>query len=525
MKRLPTLLLGIFIGILIAIGVCYLLQKHNENVAPLKASNQTVIPKLTLFYNAEELPGEKSLVAQVVQSQLGRIGIETSLEPVPSTIYNDRLTNGQFESALTLWYLDYDDAEGFLTDFYSKSSFRLSKYSNPKYDEAYKSALFAPTEKEKFERYHAAADILKRDLPWIPLFSNSELYLMSPKAAGFVANAYQYYDYRWVDMADIRAATDVEIQTLDPALCYDAGSKHLITQSYEGLVAMDEHNQTVPALATEWHFSPKGDRLSFTLRPGVKFHPAPFLSKPGQRNVDAQDVKASFERLIKANSPYGYIFDYVAGVDEFKAGTAKNVSGLIVEAPLKFTIQLKRPFPTMLPWLLAPAAYVLPAELPAKYDFSKGSVGTGPFALKSWDGSLANYAANTDYWRAENGSKLPKAKTLAIRVIKDPNTLFLAYQKSELDILNVPLPVFDAVMDSNGNVKAEWQKHVFREVKLNNLKFIGFNMQGNPWGNSVELRHRVEQAINRDEIVRQLFRGKARAANSIIPQGMAGFAP
>lgn len=480
-------------------------------------------PKLTIYYNAEEQPGEKSLVAQVLQGQLKKAGIEVALDPVPSTIYNDRLGKGQFESTLSLWFLDYDDAEGFLTDFYSKASFRLSKYSNPTFDETYLAALFAPTEAEKLEKYRAAAAILRDELPWIPLFSNSEIYLMRPQAIGFRANAYQYSDYRWVETPEIRAAVDVEVQTLDPALCYDAGSKHLITQSYEGLIAMDEHNKIVPALATDWHFSKNGDRLTFNLRPGVKFHPAAFITKPEQRNMDAGDVKATFERLIKANSPYGYIFDYVAGVDEFKAGKTPDVSGFVIEGPLKFAIQLKRPFPTMLPWLLAPATYVLPAELPDGHEFARGSVGTGPFILKSWDGSLAKYTVNGDYWFSEGRAKLPKAKALSVRVIKDANTMFLAYKQGELDVLNVPLPLFDAVLNAQGGLKPEWKGHRFREVKLNNLKYLGFNMGAKPWGESVELRRRVERALNREEIVRELFKGKARVTTSIIPEGVAGF--
>lgn len=74
-----------------------------------------------------------------------------------------------------------------------------------------------------------------------------------------------------------------------------------------------------------------------------------------------------------------------------------------------------------------------------------------------------------------------------------------------------------------GGLKPEWKDHRFREVKLNNLKYLGFNMGAKPWGESVELRRRVEQALNREEIVRELFKGKARVTTSIIPEGVAGF--
>ncbi len=481
------------------------------------------VAKLSIFYNSEEQPGEKSLVVQTIQSQLKTAGIETTLEPVPSTVFNDRLGKGKFEATLALWFLDYDDAEGFLTDFYTKSSFRMAKYNNPAYDKAYIDALFAPSEREKLEKYKVAAKILDDDLPWVPLYSNSELYLLNPAVKAYRANAYQYYDYRWVGKPDIHVATDIEIQTLDPAQCYDGGSKHLITQSYEGLIALDENNKIVPALATHWQFSPGHDKLTFDLRPNVRFHPASFLKNAATRTVTADDVKATFERLIKVNSPYGYLFDHVVGVEAFKAKKTNQVSGFVVEGPLRFSIKLQKAFPTMLPWLLAPATYVVPREIPAKYDFTKGSCGTGPFILTSWNGSEAQYRSNPAYYLRDGARPLPKAKTLSLRVIKDANTALLAYKNKELDILNVPLPLFDTVLDASGTVKPEWSGSEFREVKLNNLKFIAFNMEAAPWGKSPELRRRVYNAINRDEIVRQLFRGKARPAKSIIPSGLAGF--
>jgi ABC-type transport system substrate-binding protein len=93
-----------------------------------KSANSTAI---TILYNAEEQPAEKSAVAQIIQSQLISHGINAKLEPVSNSIYYDRIGKGDFDATLALWYLDYNDPEGFLTDFYSKASFRMAKYNNP----------------------------------------------------------------------------------------------------------------------------------------------------------------------------------------------------------------------------------------------------------------------------------------------------------------------------------------------------------------------------------------------------------
>jgi ABC-type transport system substrate-binding protein len=488
--------------------------QEQQPAAPLPNS-----PPLSVMYNAEEQPAEKSLVAQLLQAQLGKQGIEAKLDPVPNTLYNERLAKGDYEAVLTLWFLDYNDPEGFLTDFYSKAGYRAARYSNPEYDRLYLGGLKAPTEAEKLAKYREAVDLLQRDLPWVPLYSNTEIFLMKPGAAGFQSNTYQYFDYRQVRLEQIRTASDVELQTLDPAMAYDLTSKHLVTQSYEGLIALDKDSNIVPALATHWEFSPKGDALTFKLRQGVKFHAAPLFKETAGRDMTAEDVKASFERLVKSNSPYTYIFDYVAGIEAFKTGKSKEVSGFKVLDPQTFQITLTQPFPTMLPWLLAPASYVMPKELPDKYDFSRGSVGTGPFVLRAWDGVTARFDANKEYWQAGQ----PFAKTLSIRIIKDVNTLTSAFQRGEIDIMNTPVALYSNVFDNKGNLNKAWKHYTLREVPLSNLKFVAFNMEKSPWGTDPALRARVSAAIDREAMAQRLFKGKARIARSVIPSGVAGF--
>lgn len=482
------------------------------------ASQKSSTPPLTLFYNAEEQGTEKNVISQILQAQLQQHGVLTKLDPVSNTIFNDRLGKQDFQSTLSLWYLDYNDPEGFLTDFYSKAGFRMAKYSNPDFDREYLAGLFAPDLPARNTHFHAAEAILRKDIPWIPLFRNDELFFMDKNALGFKSNSFQYYDYRYVAKDAIHVASDVAVQTLDPAQAYDLASKHVVTQSYEGLIALDSSNRIVPAFAESWKFSANADKLTFRLLPNVHFHASATL--PGG-TVSSEDVRFSFERLLKENSPYSYIFDYVTGVSDFKTGKAPHVAGFLTPDPLTFTIALSRPFPTMLHWLLAPAASILPHTMPHGYDFSKGSVGTGPFILRSFDGVTASYVANPAYYlRDASGGKLPKAKTLAIRVVQDPSALLAAFSQGDLDILNVPLALYPRFLLPDGSPDPRWSAYTFRSVPLLNLKFVCFNMQASPWGSSADLRHQVEAAFDRNAIVTEVFRGHARPAFSIVPDEM-----
>jgi ABC-type transport system substrate-binding protein len=136
---------------------------------------------------------------------------------------------------------------------------------------------------------------------------------------------------------------------------------------------------------------------------------------------------------------------------------------------------------------------------------------------------VAKFQAHRDYWFIENGVRLPLAKQLSIRIIKDSNAALAAFRAGELDILNIPLALYSEILDSSGNLKPAYKQYPFREVKLLNLKYLAFNMQAAPWGKSEDLRRRVSDAIDRQAITQQLFRGKARVATSVIPSGIPGF--
>jgi len=493
------------------VGVLVLLWSTScaKSESPQKA------PTLTLLYNVEEQPSEKNSVAQVLQSQLAAKGIQVKLDPTSNSVFYDRVGKGDFEAAFSLWYLDYEDPEGFLTDFYSKAGFRMSKFESAPYDRLYLDGLLAPTPTLRFSKFKDAADFVDRELPWIPLYANSEVFLLAQGADGFRANAYQYYDYRAVSLPAIHAASDVEVQTLDPALAYDLASKHLVTQSYEGLISMDEAGGIVPALAREWKFDASLKTLTFKLRSGLRFH------GKASRPVVAADVKASYQRMLKGNSPYSYIFDYVKGAKEFKDGKAASVAGFETPDSATFRLVFTQPFPMMLPWMLAPATAVLPAGTPLDYDFSQGSIGTGPFVLSSWKAGVASFEGSTSYWGKDSTSRaLPRAKSLTIRVMKDVNTQIAAFRQGELDVLSIPVAAFPEVFDSSGGIKPSWAGKQIREVKLNNLKFIAFNMKKTPWGTDPDLRRQAFDAIDRDAIVKRLLFGKGRPLRSILPPEM-----
>src|SRR5690625_5474102 len=61
-------------------------------------------------------------------------------------------------------------------------------------------------------------------------------------------------------------------RSMDPANQTATYTAAVLYPMYEGLVYMDEEQQILPGLATEWDINDDGTVYTFTLRDGVSFH-------------------------------------------------------------------------------------------------------------------------------------------------------------------------------------------------------------------------------------------------------------
>lgn len=165
---------------------------------------------------------------------------------------------------------------------------------------------------------------------------------------------------------------------LDPAV----DSWIFVTQQiFEGLVRLDNKLDLVPALAEYWIVSEDGLKTTFILKRGVRFHHG--------RELDAQDVKFSFERLLRpeTRSPYAALFaPKVVGAAEFREGKADGVSGFKTPEKFVFEVSWKSPYVSAMYLLGMSFCKVLPRDLVTAQgrDFFAKPSGTGAFQFANW---------------------------------------------------------------------------------------------------------------------------------------------
>jgi len=179
-------------------------------------------------------------------------------------------------------------------------------------------------------------------------------------------------------------------------------------------------------LAAKWE-QPDPTTLTFSLRPGVKFHNRPPVSG---RVVTADDVKFSLERLL--GSPFAYV------------NLFNSIQSIEATDPQTVVLKTKAPDATLLQHLALGFAWITAKE--AGQNDAKGAsglsfkdpstaIGTGPYMLEKFqDGAIETFVRNPDYFE----SGLPYSDGVEIQIIPDQAAQVAALRSGKVMLGIIP---------------------------------------------------------------------------------------
>jgi len=185
----------------------------------------------------------------------------------------------------------------------------------------------------------------------------------------------------------VLSASDVD--SLDPGYWYYQFDQQALAEpTQRALMGWEAAKKSpTPDLAkAQPKITDGGKTFTFQLKPGIKYSPGPV-----KHTVRAADIKYAMERCFLPQVGNGYVnsyFQYIQGVDAFKSGKAKEISG--IQAPNETTLVIKqtKPYGALTQALALPCTTPVPKEYGAKYDSGKQStygqhqVFTGPYMIK-----------------------------------------------------------------------------------------------------------------------------------------------
>jgi dipeptide transport system substrate-binding protein len=260
--------------------------------------------------------------------------------------------------------------------------------------------------------------------------------------------------------------------------------------------------------------SEDGKTLTFKLRAGVKFHSGVNGFTPS-RDLTAEDVIWSFERMWKAEHPYAKVsagaYDYFndMSMPDLLASVAKGADDLTV------VITLNKPNAPIIANLAMDFATIHSAEY-AKFLMDKGTpeqfdqvpVGTGPFQFVAYQkDAVIRFKANDAYWGGR-----PKVDDLIYAITPDPTARYAKLKANECQVMIAPNPADLPAMAADADV------NLLSQAGLN-IGYMAMNAQKPPF-DKPEVRKAIAMAIDRAAILKEVYQGAGQQAKNPIPPTM-----
>jgi peptide/nickel transport system substrate-binding protein len=278
---------------------------------------------------------------------------------------------------------------------------------------------------------------------------------------------------------------------LDPRIGTDAVSQRLDSLIFSSLVELDAQRIPHGDLAESWE-TPDAVTYVFHLRSGVKFHDG--------RALTSADVKYTFDSILDRS------------VISPKRGSLILIRTIDTPDTATVIFHLQEPYAGFL-WAIArPAIGIVPAGSGA--DFSGRLNGTGPFRFVSaeQDDNIV-VERNDGYFGGA-----PRISRVRFRVVPEAIVRALELRKGSADVeVNSLTTDMIPVMRKQSTIDVT-------DSPGTNYQYIAFNLDDAALAKR-EVRQALAYATNREEIIRNLYRGEAHPADGPLPQSSWAYEP
>lgn len=285
-------------------------------------------------------------------------------------------------------------------------------------------------------------------------------------------------------------------RVLNPAVQSGLATATSGAQLFASPVLLTDSLEPKPYLASSWEESKDGKKVTLHLVETAKFHDGV--------PITSEDVAFSLN-VVKREHPFGAnLFGPVTSVDTPDEHTV--------------VINLSRRHPALMTAMSPPFLPVIPKHI---YDTdetvadhpqnSQKIVGSGPYRLRHHSEGKRIVLDKVDDFFMNNDEA---AKTVIIEIISDENTLSLALEKGEIDMMTTNTPSVTQRLGQASDVTVADKGY----EGIGSLGWLGFNVKSK-YLSDKKVRQAIAYSIDRNYIINDLHRGTFTAAASPIASG------
>lgn len=156
------------------------------------------LPPIEILYNTSD--GHKKIAEALQQMWKTNLGVEVKLFNQEWKVYLDSQRTGNFQLSRAGWIGDYNDPNTFLDMFVTGSELNHAGYENTAYDKAITDAAKELNLKKRLTIFQKAEDMLMEDLPVIPIYTYTRVYLKSQAVQGWYPNIEDIHPLKYVSL-------------------------------------------------------------------------------------------------------------------------------------------------------------------------------------------------------------------------------------------------------------------------------------------------------------------------------------
>lgn len=305
----------------------------------------------------------------------------------------------------------------------------------------------------------------------------------------------------------------VNIVSEPPEMCSitttDTTSFSVLRHIIENLVMLDENDNVIPGVATDWTVSEDGLVYTFNLRNDMKWS--------NGEPVTAHDFVFAWKALLTPEfaadyASFGFIFK---NGREFYEGTAKaDQLGFKALDDYKLEATLAYPAPYFLSTLafgvFAPVNEKTYNEFGTAYgtDYNK-MIYNGAFTMTSWEHeNKIVLTKNPDYYNADK----IEVETINMVMINDSNAALNSFRAGEVDIINV-----------TGDQAAMMKGEGFPVDNYDDASvwYLEFNLN-HPQLKNINLRKAIAYAVDKQAFVENIVKNESKVAVSFTSPAIHG---
>ena len=332
----------------------------------------------------------------------------------------------------------------------------------------------------------------------------------------------------------LRMETLADLDSLDPALAYSAGSWQLLYATCAKLLNYPDRSGSagseltpevaagLPALSADRR------TYTFTIRPGFRFSP------PSDQAVTAQTFEATIERTLnpRMKSPIAYEFGNVVGAVPYMGGKADRISGVRARGD-KLIIRLLRPEPDIPSRLAQPFFCAVPTDTPIDPAGLRVIPSAGPYYVTSYSPDQTVVLAGNPNYR---GSRPHRVQRIVLALGVSSQRAVGDIEAGRADYTSIGGTPASTVSALAAHLAAQYgpaspaaahhRQEYFAESQHPELDFLILNTH-RPLFSDLRLRQAVNYAIDRQALARlgDGYGSADRPATQYLPPGIPGFTP